>query len=260
MIGIFDSGLGGLTVLQELRKQAPQADVVYFGDTRNAPYGNRTMAELGALTAIGIQKLITEGADDIVTACNTVSVQIVEPMFDILQVSKTSIVEMVGPTAEYTKSLGGDGILIVAAKATVGSGLYQESLIEQGVDEEKIHTVSLPELAGAIESGAGSETIAKIIKNGLSEVVFEGFDVCVLACTHYPLVQKYFFNTFNELDKVVTIINPAVPVVREMVARFDTSGSGHTRFILSSDSGVFRNKVIELGINNCVFDIVEVHG
>ena len=118
MIGIFDSGSGGLTVLRELRARAPDADIIYFGDIKNAPYGNKSREELGALTVLGIQKLIDAGATEIISACNSVSVSIVLPMFELLDLPKTHIIEMVGPTVAAFRGTDARP-LVLATQATV---------------------------------------------------------------------------------------------------------------------------------------------
>src|ERR1700753_3846841 len=92
MIGIFDSGVGGLTVLRALRARMPRADVVYFGDTKHAPYGNRSREDIVSLTKDAFALLRREGADSIVSACNSVSVTLALPL------ASERVVEMVGPT------------------------------------------------------------------------------------------------------------------------------------------------------------------
>src|SRR5687767_11474091 len=107
MIGVFDSGSGGLSVLLEIRKRLPSVDVVYLGDIKNAPYGSKTREELGALTVMAVSRLLNEGADFIVSACNSVSASIVLPMLEILGVKPFEIVEMVGPTVKGLKNKKG---------------------------------------------------------------------------------------------------------------------------------------------------------
>ena len=103
MIGVFDSGVGGLTVLSALRELLPSADVVYFGDTKNAPYGTRSREELGRLSVHGLQFLQEHGATNIISACNSVSASLAISLFDVLSIAPKQLIEMVGPTVGYFK-------------------------------------------------------------------------------------------------------------------------------------------------------------
>ena len=103
MIGIFDSGVGGLSVLKAIRERMPHADILYFGDTKNAPYGLKSPAELSQLTAQAIMRLRAGGADHIVSACNSVSASLVSSLFDVLAFTPRDLIEMVGPTVAQFK-------------------------------------------------------------------------------------------------------------------------------------------------------------
>lgn len=253
MLGIFDSGMGGLSVLKEVRRVAPQVDIVYFGDTKHAPYGNRSLSELGALTAIGIQKLMHEGASEIITACNTVSVQIVEPMYDILGIKKRQIIEMVGPAvAELSRRYREQSILLLATQATVQSGLYQSAAAEQGLT---VAARALPELVGLIESGEEREVIKAYITSELKNTLLD-YSLVVFGCTHYPLVRDVFLEAGEEIGYAGEWFDPALAVARKAKAEFDLQGSGSTQFILSKDSAPFRALAEELGIQNPSYSVV----
>src|SRR5580704_17633887 len=118
MIGIFDSGMGGLTVLKAIREEMPNCDVVYFGDTKNAPYGSKTRAELGALTVAAIERLQKAGATSIVSACNSVSASLAVSLFDTLALAPGNLIEMVGPTVSYFKH-STLRLLLAATPATI---------------------------------------------------------------------------------------------------------------------------------------------
>jgi glutamate racemase len=235
MIGIFDSGSGGLTVLRELRKRAPQADVVYFGDLKNAPYGNKSREELGALTVLGIQKLIDAGATEIISACNSVSVSIVLPMFEILELPTANIIEMVGPTVHSFKGKKAT-VLVLATRATIESRVYQEGFHMLGVEADGI---AIPELVSCIETGAKPDALAHTIRSALQNHPKRSYTHVVLGCTHYPLVRDVFEAVLSDLGFSAIIVDPAVPVVETAFERFDTNGSGTTIFQTSSQSAVF---------------------
>lgn len=235
MIGIFDSGSGGLTVLRELRTRAPHADIVYFGDLKNAPYGNKNREELGALTVLGIQKLIDAGAREIISACNSVSVSIVLPMFEILELPTANIIEMVGPTVHSFK--GQDAhVLVLATRATVESKVYQEGFHMIGIPADGI---AIPELVHHIEAGAHKEVCAEVIRTALHDVSNSTYTHIILGCTHYPLIRAVFESVFDECGIRAVIVDPAVPVAEIAVERFDTRGKGTTTFLTSQPSTVF---------------------
>lgn len=244
MIGIFDSGSGGLSVLSALRAIAPGADIIYFGDLKNAPYGNKSREELGALTALGIKTLRGAGATEIVSACNSVSVTIALPLFDLLGVPRESIIEMVGPSVA---SLRGSGarVLVVATQATVESGAYQHAFALAGMSAQAL---AIPELVGRIESGGSERDMVPLIRNALASVPRDSFDTLFLGCTHFPLVRVAFEYALSELGISATLFDPAEPVARAAHERFDTRGKGATRFLLSRESAQFRTFATGLGL------------
>lgn len=238
MIGIFDSGSGGLTVLREIKKVLPKTDIVYFGDFRNAPYGNKTPEELGVLTVLGIQRLLSLGATQIVTACNSVSSSILKPMFDYPEIKQAQIIEMVGPTTRALSVSKDKRILLVATEATVRSGIYQDSFRDAGIF---IDALPLPHLAGGIEEGTSIPGMVGMIRNSLDEVI-GGYDTLVLGCTHYPLVR----DIFEQVAPGVEIFDPAEAIAKEVEKNFDGEGDGKIKFVISKDSKFFRDKVLEL--------------
>lgn len=238
MIGIFDSGVGGLTVLKALREALPSADVVYFGDTKNAPYGSRPRSELTALTVRGLKFLQDRGATNIVSACNSVSASLAVSLYDALSISPKQLIEMVGPTVAYCKGSNAR-IVLTATPATIESELYQNAFSMIGRD---IETVVLPELAGAIERGADDASIRALIKAAFSNTSFSKGDVLILACTHYPLVIEQFRDV---LGPDVSLLDPAYAVAERAQEQFwpQEVGNGATDFFISAESETFRSIV-----------------
>ncbi len=235
MIGIFDSGSGGLTVLKELRKRAPNADIVYFGDLKNAPYGNRSREELGVLTALGIQKLIENGATEIISACNSVSVSITKPLLDILDFPVNNIIEMVGPTVQDFRDKD-IKVLLVATKATIESGVYQAGFNSGGIDAT---CVSIPELVSFIEGGANIYDVEELVTTTLKKYLDKKCTHVVLGCTHFPLVRNIFEKVLEHLGGSMVVIDPAVSVAKKAVKNFNVEGDGYLRVLTSKRSTVF---------------------
>lgn len=256
MIGIFDSGSGGLSVLGPLRRKASDADIVYFADIANLPYGDKTLAEIDALTYGGIHTLLAQGATQILNACNTVSASMTLGQMGAFGVKHGDMIEMIGPTIAGLRESGYKKIAIVATRATIRSGAYQRGLDVLGIDH---HSVAAPDLVPAIESGASSETVKKIVNDIVDTTVANGCDALLLGCTHFPLVRDLFEQSISDQENAVVVINPAEFVVKETLKCFDVSGSGTIRFILSKDSQVFREKASRC-LNAPIESLVENDG
>jgi glutamate racemase len=238
MIGIFDSGSGGLTVLKALREVLPSADVVYFGDIKNAPYGEKTQEELSLLTVDAIRRLRDYGADRIISACNSVSASLALSVFDAFDLVPGSIIEMVGPTVSYFKDSSAT-LALCATPATIRSGIYQNAFRMIGKD---IEVTPIPGLAGAIEFGAPDSQIEQLIQNSFKNLPTS--DVIILACTHYPLV----FEMFERALPGKQIFDPAVAVAGRAKKLFwpQEVRDGKTLFIISKESEQFRHLVAGL--------------
>ena len=240
MIGMFDSGVGGLTVLRALRDHIPSADVVYFGDTKNAPYGVRPRDELTQLTVAGVKLLKQQGATKILSACNSVSASLAVSLLDAFSIAPKELIEMVGPTVSYFK--GSDAnLLLVATPATIASGIYQNAFLMIG---KTVPCVALPELAGLIERGASQKEIEASIRAGLSDIP-DGIDGIVLACTHYPLALEAFRAV---VGTDIELFDPAEPVAERVERDWwpQEVGEGKMEFLISKESAPFRKLVEEL--------------
>ncbi len=241
MIGIFDSGMGGLTVLKAIQEQMPSIDVLYFGDTKNAPYGSKTREELSQLTVQAIQRLRAKGARSIVSACNSVSASLTVSLFDSFDLAPDVLIEMVGPTVSYFKNSEAR-ILLCATSATIRSEMYQNGFQMIG---REIGTFAIPELAGAIEAGLPNDEIEKIIRDSIKDVQLDQYDVLILACTHYPLVYDVFEKVLGD---AMHIFDPAVAVAERVKKQLwpREMADGSVRFLLSKDSVPFRTHVAKL--------------
>ncbi|MDB4991984.1 MAG: MurI3 [Parcubacteria group bacterium] len=234
MIGVFDSGSGGLSVVEVLRKKAPNADLLYFGDIANAPYGEKSAEELSALTKKGIEILEQNGATTLLSACNSVSNAVLAGAAHNLPYIEMSI-----PTASYLKQYAGKRFLLLATPATIESKLYTKA-VDGAVD---INPLGIPGLAGAIEFNASDEDIKNMLIEVLSTRAGEKYDGIILGCTHYPLVLRIIEPLVRAYFGTIEILNPAYPVADEVARTFDISGTGTMRFLVSKQSDAFEAKV-----------------
>jgi len=237
MIGLFDSGSGGLSVLSALRARAPEADIAYFGDIAHTPYGTRSAQELVELTKAGIATLKEMGATEIVSACNSVAASIVAGA-----AGTTPVIEMTGPTAAGMRAHQGARVLLIATPATVNSRIYENAL----ANVIQLDSLAIPGLAGAIEFGTAADEVAEIVREALRAKRGQSYGYLLLGCTHYPLALSTIQAEARNILGEVECINPAGFVADETVKRFDCRGTGGLHFKISKDSEPFRVRVREL--------------
>jgi len=237
MIGLFDSGSGGLSVLSALRVRAPDADIAYFGDIAHAPYGTRSPQELIELTKAGVATLKKMGATQIVSACNSVASSILAGAAGAMPV-----IEMTKPTAAGMRAHQNARVLLIATPATVNSHIYENAL----ANVVRLDSLAIPGLAGAIEFGAPTDEVAEIVREALQTKRDQKYEYLLLGCTHYPLALSTIEIEARNILGEIQCINPAGYVADEAVERFDCTGTGALRFRISRDSVPFRARVHKL--------------
>jgi len=242
MIGIFDSGVGGLTVLRALRARMPDADFVYFGDTENAPYGNKSRREIAELVAMALLRLRAAGATDIVNACNTASAAIHDALLDLLRINVFSVVGMLEPTVEALVERHKQ-TAIFCTRATGDSGIYQKQCAARGV---RADVIVVPTLAGLIERGAPDDELLSVVRPAVQDAVARGAEVLSLSCTHFPLVRDMFEACLREDGSAAGVFDPADAVAAEAARVFSSDGAGSLRFMVSGPAEVFAQRVAEL--------------
>ena len=218
-IGVFDSGVGGLSVLRAMRELMPEESVIYFGDQGHVPYGPRPMQQVRDFSEAITRFLLDRGAKLIVVACNTASAAALHYLRD--KFPNASFVGMepaVKPAAEYTRS-GTVGVL--ATPATFQGALYA-SVLERFANGVQVLQHTCPGLVGQIESGDldGDETRA-ILEDALRPMLDRGIDTVVLGCTHYPFVIPLIEQVVGEN---VRVIDPAPAVAKQAKRLLDGSG------------------------------------
>jgi glutamate racemase len=250
MIGIFDSGSGGLTVLKAIREVLPSADVLYLGDIARAPYGSRSHEELSRYTMEALMFLEKRGVSSLVSACNSVSASLALSLFDTLDMPGKRIVEMVGPTVSSFRGSKAR-LLLVATPATIRSSIYQNAFTMIG---KECDFLAIDGLAAGIEFGASDLEIQGIIDSHLTEK--QGtFDVLILACTHFPLAQNAFEQSVG-MD--VHLFDPALAVAERVERRFwpQEAGNGSLTFAVTKESDMFHTRVTSLFGENPRIELV----
>lgn len=197
MIGVFDSGYGGLTVLKELLKNLPEYDYLYLGDNARAPYGNRSHDTLKKFTEQGIKYLFDQKCVLILTACNTVSAQVLreiqEEQIRIPNVKDKKILGVIKPIVEETVKLTKNNkVGVVGTASTINAKSYQVELHHMN-PEIKVYSQSCPLLVPLVEEDwLGKPETGMIMKKYLRPLKSANIDTLILGCTHYPLLLHDF--------------------------------------------------------------------
>lgn len=239
-IGIFDSGVGGLSVLQAVTRELPHEDILYLGDQGHVPYGPRSKVEIRKFS-IGITNfLLSEGAKLIVVACNTASAAALHDLRDRFpSVLFVGMEPAVKPAAEITRT-GKIGVL--ATPMTFKGALYT-SLVARFAQEVTIFQSTCPGLVTQIEAGLiDTQETRSILEEALTPMLEGGIDAVVLGCTHYPFVISLIRDIAGT---GVEIINPAPAVARQVRRLLTQNGilnpierKGEEHFFTSGDPEV----------------------
>ena len=210
-IGVFDSGIGGLTVANAIQKLMPKEALVYFGDTAHLPYGDKSPEAIKYYSLKIAKFLIDEGCKAIVIACNTAS-SLAYHDLKLFLGTQIPIYSVIDPVVDYmTSSDQFQNIGVIATRATINSNIYAEKIHLQ---KPKINVKSLatPLLAPMIEEGFFNDQISgTLIHTYLSDPVLQGIDSLILACTHYPLIRNeiaaYYQPKITIIDNTEIVAN-----------------------------------------------------
>ena len=185
-IGIFDSGIGGLTVTAALRKLLPAESIFYLGDTARVPYGGKSQQTIERYSIEMTGLLLAEQAKIIVVACNTASALAIPRLEEML---KVPVIGVIAPGARAAVEATRNGhIGVIGTRATIYSGAYERAI--QGINPEaRVTSQACPMLVPLIEEGWLEDRIThQIIRRYIGKLVRSGIDTLVLGCTHYPLL------------------------------------------------------------------------
>jgi glutamate racemase len=220
-IGLFDSGVGGLTILSALRQALPDEHYIFFGDTANCPYGTRSEANIRELSLQAGQFLMDQGVKLIVVACNTASQVALNPLRATFPVPIVGIVPAVKPAARATRR----GRIGIAATNRTLQTAYLQHLVEEFASDIEVYTVGCPALVALVERGelAGPE-VEKELRLSLQPLLAKDVDVIVLGCTHFPALRP---SIERIAGKRVQIIDSGAAIARRTHTVLDAEGLLH---------------------------------
>lgn len=240
-IGVFDSGVGGLTILDELLATLPAEDFIYFGDTAFFPYGEKSEAELRRRALAIAGWLASQGVKLIVVACNTATAAVL-PWLQ--QHVGTQVIGVMTPEAHAAvQATRNRRVGLLATTATVRSGSYPRMISAHDAGVE-VTSVECPRLAPAIQSGeAIDQAIVDMVREYTAPLIEAGVDTVILGCTHYPVIERLLRRSLPG----VTLIKSGETLAREVAETLERKGlrrpggaEGGYRFVCSGDPAGFR--------------------
>jgi glutamate racemase len=248
-IGLFDSGVGGLSVWREIARQLPHEDTVYFGDQIHIPYGPRSMAQIRSFSEAITRFLLDRGCKIIAVACNTASAAALTHLRSTFpDVPFVGMEPAVKPAAETTRT----GVVGVLATPATFQGELYASVVERFASDVKLLKETCPGLVQQIEAGElNTPKTCEMLTGFLRPILAANADTIVLACTHYPFVIEAIRSLaphVNVIDPAPAIARQAERVLRERGLSADQNRAGQHQFFSSGDFEKFRG-ILQMLVN-----------
>ncbi len=218
-VGVFDSGVGGLTVAREIMRQLPEERLVYFGDTARVPYGSKSQGTILRFVRQIVRFLETKEVKAIVVACNTASAYALET---IEKEIRLPIIGVVKPGARTAAAASRNGrIGVIATDATIGSGLYTQFI--QGINPRlQVFGKACPLFVPLVEEGLTHDFVTEeIARRYLKELQEKEIDTLILGCTHYPLLRSLIRGIMGD---EVQLVNPAYETALDLRRLLEENG------------------------------------
>jgi glutamate racemase len=242
-IGIFDSGVGGLTVARAILDQLPNESTIYIGDTARGPYGPRPLAEVREFALETLDFLVEQGVKALVIACNTASAAMLR---DARERYKVPVIEVIQPAVRRAVAATRSGhIGVIGTRATVDSKAYLDAFA--AAPQLQITSIACPDFVEFVERGETSgPAITKIARDYLAPVMEAKVDTLVLGCTHYPLLTGVISYVMGE---GVTLVSSAEETAKDLyrtlvennLLRDARSGAPTHKFLATGDAKVFES-------------------
>ena len=210
-IGVFDSGIGGLTVVHEIMRTLPHENVIYFGDIARLPYGTKSAAAIKKFTAQTVQFLLKQEVKAIVVACNTITSVALDVVKELAH--NIAVIDVISEGSHAAATLNSKKIGVIATPVTINSHAYPNAIHELNSDLEVISR-ACPLFVPLIEEGLIKHKALELITHDyLQPLIHQHIDTLILGCTHYPLIK----DTLAKLmGNKVTIVDPAIATCHKL--------------------------------------------
>lgn len=229
-IGVFDSGIGGLTVLREIWEAVPEESTIYFGDNSRSPYGTKSRSTIIRYSLQNMKFLESRDVKMIVVACNTASAYAYE---ELKARAKVPVVEVVTPGADVACRATKNGkIGIIATKGTISTGVYKKAVEDRakelGMNNIEIFQQACPLFVSLAEEGWWDTEVTRLTAEEYLKPLKEaGVDTLVMACTHYPLLSKVIKEVMGDGVVLVNTGEATARVVKELLGSEGTASEGN---------------------------------
>jgi glutamate racemase len=240
-IGIFDSGVGGLTVAHAIKQILPGESLVYFGDTAHLPYGDKSAESIRYYSGKITEFLLDHKAKVVLVACNSASASAFDTLKNEFQ-ERAILIDVIDPVVDYLSTRNFRKIGVIGTKRTISSGTYDQKLKEKA-PETSVISMATPLLVPMIEEGFIFDDISNaIIRTYLSNETLSGIEALILGCTHYPIIRNQISKFFNFNIEVVDSARIVSLILRETLEKnnlLNDSGKVQDQFFISDYTSYF---------------------
>jgi glutamate racemase len=240
-IGIFDSGVGGLTVAHAIKQILPGESLIYFGDTAHLPYGDKSEESIRYYSHRITEFLLEHNSKVVLVACNSASAS----AFDTLKKEfegKTILIDVINPVVDYLRTKNFSKIGVIGTKRTISSGTYEKK-IKENSPATTVVTLATPLLVPMIEEGFIFDDISNaILRTYLSDESLAGIQALILGCTHYPIIRNQISKIFNFNIEIVDSARIVAVILRDVLEKnnlLNDSGFVNDLFFISDYTTYF---------------------
>jgi len=235
-IGVFDSGIGGLTVFEALRRRMPSEDLIYFGDTAHLPYGSKSKEAVTRYSLEIARYLVKRGIKALVIACNTSSALALSEVKKALSIPVLGVIHpgaRAAAAATRNRAIG-----VIGTEATISSQVYSRAL-KQYVSKAKVTGIACPLFVPLVEEGWWADPVTRAVaKTYLKPLARLGIDTLVLGCTHYPLLKPTLAKVMGPAVKLIDSAEETARETEELLRSLKIAakgGKGTQRFVVSDN-------------------------
>lgn len=240
-IGIFDSGVGGLTVAHAIKQILPGESLVYFGDTAHLPYGDKSAEAIRYYSGRITEFLLNQNAKVVLVACNSASASAFDTLKEEFQ-DRAVLIDVIDPVVNYLATRNFRKVGVIGTKRTISSGTYDQKLNDRS-PQTTVVSMATPLLVPMIEEGFIFDDISNaIIRSYLSHETLAGIEALILGCTHYPIIRNQISKFFNFNVEVVDSARIVSLVLRETLEKnnmLNDSGNSFDQFFISDYTTYF---------------------
>ena len=246
-IGIFDSGIGGLTVAKAVKEILPNETIIYFGDTVHLPYGDKSTAAIQAYSVRIAEMLLQEKCKVILIACNSASSAAYDLVTEYVG-KRAKVFDVINPTVDFIRENSeNDKVGLIGTRQTVNTGVYHSKI--NGLNQNiEFAALSTPLLVPMIEEGIYNDKISEdLIDRYLSDVKLDDISSLILGCTHYPIIKKQIAEFYAKNSREIEIIDSAETVAKALKSFLEyhqllsSKRGGKDKFLVSDFTASFES-------------------